>query len=46
MDRSNLAFHVDDDTYYHLTPVDCINAMFEHTDSDGHLLIPAWPYDT
>ena len=46
MDRSDLAFHVDDDAYYHLTPVDCINAMFDHTDSEGLLLIPAWPCDS
>ncbi len=46
MDRSDLAFHVDDDAYHHLTPVDCINAMFDHTDSEGLLLIPAWPDDS
>ena len=28
-----------------LTPVETIVSMFEHTDADGILCIPAWPYD-
>ena len=28
-----------------LTPAECVRAMYEMTDEDGHLEIPAWPND-
>ena len=28
-----------------LTPVECVRAMYEMTDEEGHLEIPAWPSD-
>ena len=28
-----------------LTPAECVSAMYEMTDEDGHLEIPAWPND-
>lgn len=45
MDHPMPAFDVNDEAYYTLTPVDCINAMFSHTDCEGRLQIPAWPCD-
>ena len=45
MDHPLPAFDVNDETYISLNPVDCINAMFSHTDGEGHLRIPAWPCD-
>ncbi len=45
MNYSKLAFNTNDAAYFYLTPVGCINAMFEHTDTDGSLYIPEWPYD-
>ena len=45
MDRPLPAFDVNDEAYISLTPVDCINAMFSHTDSEGRLRIPAWLCD-
>ena len=45
MDHPEPAFDVNDETYFSLTPVDCINTMFVHTDGEGHLRIPAWPND-
>ena len=31
--------------YHAMTPPQTINEMFEYTDEDGTLYIPAWPYD-
>ena len=45
MNYSKLAFNTNDAAYFYLTPVGCINAMFEHTDADGSLYIPEGPYD-
>ena len=39
-----LAFNADD-AYTALTPEECIDAMFAHTDAEGNLAIPKWPYD-
>ena len=46
MDHPMPAFDVNDEAYISLTPVDCINAMFSHTDGEGNLRIPVWPNDT
>ena len=46
MDHSKPAFDVNNEAYISLTPVDCINAMFSHTDGEGRLRLPAWPNDT
>ncbi len=45
MNQPKPAFDVNDEAYISLTPIDCINAMFSHTDGEGRLRIPAWPYD-
>ena len=45
MNHPEPAFDVNDETRISFTPVDCINAMFSHTDGEGRLRIPAWPYD-
>ncbi|MBR5114498.1 MAG: hypothetical protein IK101_04290 [Oscillospiraceae bacterium] len=34
-----------EEQYDALTPAGVVNAMFEHTDGEGRLVIPAWPYD-
>ncbi len=41
MDQPMPAFDVNDEACVSLTPVECINAMFEHTDGEGRLRIPA-----
>ena len=46
MDHPMPAFDVNDEAYISLTPVDCINAMFSHTDGEGNLRIPVWPNET
>ena len=45
MNTSKVALYYDPDDAPILTPVECIVSMFEHTDTDGILCIPAWPYD-
>lgn len=34
-----------EEQYDALSPAGVVNAMFEHTDGEGRLVIPAWPYD-
>ncbi|MBR5767377.1 MAG: hypothetical protein IKX86_01690 [Clostridia bacterium] len=34
-----------EEEYDALSPAGVVNAMFEHTDGEGRLVIPAWPYD-
>ena len=45
MNTSKTALNFDPNDPPVLTPEECIVGMFEHTDSDGILCIPAWPYD-
>ncbi len=45
MNTSHFSLFSDPDGVPVLTPEECIVGMFEHTDSDGILCIPAWPYD-
>ena len=45
MNTSKVALYFDPTDPPALTPAECIVGMFEHTDSDGILCIPAWPYD-
>ena len=45
MDHPEPAFDMYDETRISFTPVDCINAMFSHTDGECRLRIPAWPCD-
>ncbi len=46
MNKTKNAFSIDENSAYtNLTPSQCISAMFEHTDSDGNLYLPEWPYD-
>lgn len=45
MNTSHISLFSDPDEVPVLTPKECIVGMFEHTDSDGILCIPAWPYD-
>lgn len=45
MDYSKLAFTSDvNEPDSHVSPISCIEAMFEHTDTDGNLYIPKWYY--
>lgn len=45
MDYSKLAFTSDiDEPNSHVSPIRCIEAMFEHTDTDGNLYVPKWYY--
>ena len=45
MDYSKLAFTSDiDEPNSHVSPIRCIEAMFEHTGTDGSLYIPKWYY--
>lgn len=45
MNTSKIALNSDPNDPPVLTPVETIVSMFEHTDADGILCIPAWPYD-
>ena len=45
MNTSKTALDFDPNDPPVLTPVETIVSMFEHTDTDGILCIPAWPYD-
>lgn len=45
MNTSKTALNFDPNDPPVLTPVETIVSMFEHTDTDGILCIPAWPYD-
>ena len=45
MNTSKIALNFDPNDPPVLTPVETIVSMFEHTDADGILCIPAWPYD-
>ena len=45
MNTSKTALNFDPNDPPVLTPVETIVSMFEHTDADGILCIPAWPYD-
>ena len=45
MNTSKTALNFDPNDPPVLTPVETIIRMFEHTDTDGILCIPAWPYD-
>ena len=45
MNTSKIALNFDPNDPPVLTPVETIVSMFEHTDTDGILCIPAWPYD-
>ena len=45
MNTSKVALPFDPDDAPVLTPVETIIRMFDHTDTDGILCIPAWPYD-
>ena len=44
MNEIKLAF-TNDDSRSSLVPEEIIRLMFEHTDEDGRLFIPEWPYD-
>ena len=43
MNTSKVALYFDPDDAPVLTPAECIVSMFEHTDTNGLLYIPAWP---
>ena len=45
MNTSKTALNFDPNDPPVLTPVETIVSMFEHTDTDGILCIPSWPYD-
>lgn len=45
MNTSKIALNFDPNDPPVLTPAECIVSMFEHTDADGILCIPSWPYD-
>lgn len=45
MNTSKKALSFDPNDPPVLTPVETIVSMFEHTDTDGILCIPSWPYD-
>ena len=45
MNTSKTALNFDPNDPPVLPPVETIVSMFEHTDTDGILCIPAWPYD-
>ena len=45
MNTSKTALNYDPNDPPVLTPVETIISMFDHTDADGILCIPAWPYD-
>ena len=45
MNTSRIAFYSNADDGRLLTPADAIMSMFEHTDENGTLYIPEWPYD-
>ena len=42
MNHSEQACSIDAEAYRFLDPIACIDAMFEHTDSEGRLLVPDW----
>jgi hypothetical protein len=44
MENIKSAFGTEEE-YDALSPADVVNAMFEHTDGEGRLVLPAWPYD-
>ena len=47
MEQPNLAFvaDIDNDAYCTLTPEECVRVMYEQTDPNGNLYLPAWPCD-
>ena len=45
MNTSKVALYFDPNDPPVLTPEESIISMFEHTDTDGVLYIPEWPYD-
>lgn len=45
MNTSKIALYTNPDETLALTPAESIISMFEHTDKDGTLYIPEWPYD-
>ena len=45
MNTSKTALNFDPNDPPVLTPAETIVSMFDHTDADGILCIPAWPYD-
>ena len=46
MNTSKIALYTNPDEVLTLTPEESIISMFEHTDSNGILFIPEWPYDS
>lgn len=45
MNTSKIALYTTSNGNHLFTPVDSIISMFEHTDENGTLYIPEWPYD-
>ena len=45
MNTSKIALYTNPDEVLTLTPSESIISMFEHTDENGTLYIPEWPYD-
>ena len=45
MNTSKIALYTPDDESHIFSGPEAIIDMFEHTDEDGILFIPKWPYD-